>query len=244
MAQPCVTCTHENRSAIEAMIAGGAGLSAVERKFHVTRDALRRHRDRHMSASLAAIHEAVSRKVQREVANAATARDRVEGLVAKLEALVERTDSERRESMLLGASRELRASIELLARLSGELRPENQRRSDPQPQHLRRVGPNRQAILAALQRHPDALADVTEALRLLGMEAGRERTSWPATCCAPSIPSRSARRSAWSRTTGRSGRCAAGIRGNSGTAAASPASQRLPLWLPSTRPTPCRTRWS
>jgi hypothetical protein len=55
-----------------------------------------------------------------------TARDRVEGLVSKLETLVNRTHDEKRESMLLGASRELRASIELLARLSGELRPENQ----------------------------------------------------------------------------------------------------------------------
>jgi hypothetical protein len=169
MAQPCVTCTHENRAAIEAMIAGGAGLSAVERKFHLTRDALRRHRDRHMSASLAAIHEAVSEKVLREVANATTARDRVEGLVAKLEALVERTDSERRESMLLQASRELRGAIELLARLSGELRPENQ--TTVQVLNLSTSDEwvrTRGAILVALQRHPAALADVTDALRLLG----------------------------------------------------------------------------
>ncbi len=98
-----------------------------------------------------------------------TARDRVEGLVAKLEDIVQRTHDERRESMLLGASRELRASIELLARLSGELRPE----ASVNVQVLNLQTSNewqqmRQVILAALRPHPDALADVANALRQLG----------------------------------------------------------------------------
>jgi hypothetical protein len=68
--------------------------------------------------------------------------------------------------MLLGASRELRASIELLARLSGELRPENQ--TTVQVLSLSTSDEwvrTRMTILAALQRHPDALADVADALR-------------------------------------------------------------------------------
>jgi hypothetical protein len=162
MAGYCRTCTSEDKAAIEALIVSGRSLSAVGRQFSMDRDALRRHRDRHMSMALTALRAEQGTAVQIET----TARDRVEGLVSKLEALVNRTHDEKRESMLLGASRELRASIELLARLSGELRPENQ--TTVQVLNLSTSEEwvrTRMTILAALQRHPDALADVTDALR-------------------------------------------------------------------------------
>jgi phosphotransferase system HPr-like phosphotransfer protein len=164
MAGVCSTCTSSDKAAIEALIASGAGLSKLERQFGITRDALRRHRDRHMSMALTTLRAEQGHSVQIE----ATARDRVENLVAKLEALVERTDSERRESMLLQASRELRGAIELLARLSGELRPDmsvnvavvNLATSD-EWQRTRAV------ILGRLRQHPEALADVLDGLRSL-----------------------------------------------------------------------------
>jgi hypothetical protein len=162
MAGYCRTCTSEDKAAIEALIVSGRSLSAVGRQFSMDRDALRRHRDRHMSMALTALRAEQGTAVQIET----TARDRVEGLVSKLEALVNRTHDEKRESMLLGASRELRASIELLARLSGELRPENQ--TTVQVLNLSTSEEwvrTRMTILAALQRHPEALADVTDALR-------------------------------------------------------------------------------
>lgn len=162
MAGYCRTCTSEDKATIEALIVSGRSLSAVGRQFSMDRDALRRHRDRHMSMALTALRAEQGTAVQIET----TARDRVEGLVSKLEALVNRTHDEKRESMLLGASRELRASIELLARLSGELRPENQ--TTVQVLNLSTSDEwvrTRMTILAALQRHPEALADVTDALR-------------------------------------------------------------------------------
>jgi phosphotransferase system HPr-like phosphotransfer protein len=165
MAGTCATCTSDAKATIEALIASGQGLSAIERQFKITRDALRRHRDRHMSMALTALRAEQGTAVRVE----ASARDRVEGLVAKLEALVDRTHDEKRETMLLGASRELRASIELLARLSGELRPEAQVQVavvnlSTSDEWVRTRG----AILLALQRHPEALADVAVALRQLG----------------------------------------------------------------------------
>jgi hypothetical protein len=162
MAGYCRTCTSDDKATIEALIVSGRSLSAVGRQFSMERDALRRHRDRHMSMALTALRAEQGTAVQIET----TARDRVEGLVSKLEALVNRTHDEKRESMLLGGSRELRASIELLARLSGELRPENQ--TTVQVLNLSTSEEwvrTRMTILAALQRHPEALADVTDALR-------------------------------------------------------------------------------
>jgi hypothetical protein len=149
------------------MIASGVGLSEVGRRFTMNRDALRRHRDRHMSVALTAFRQEQGHAVQVET----TARDRVEALVAKLETLVERTDSEKRESMLLQASRELRGAIELLARLSGELRPESQINvavvnlaTSDEWQRTRSV------ILDRLRRHPDALSDVLDGLRQIASE--------------------------------------------------------------------------
>lgn len=168
MSGVCVTCTHPARDMIEAKIVGGVGLSALEREYALSRDALRRHRDRHLSPQVAAVAQVVREEHGKEMVLATSAKTRVEGLVAKLEALVSRTHDEKRESMLLGASRELRASIELLARLSGELRPENQQtiqilNLSTSEEWVR----TRMAILGALQRHPEALIDVTTALRLL-----------------------------------------------------------------------------
>lgn len=165
MAGTCVTCTHPDRATLEALMGSGMGLSEVGRRFSMNRDALRRHRDRHMSAALTTLRQeqGVTLKVE------TTARDRVEGLVAKLEALVQRTDDERRESMLLGASRELRASLELLARLSGELRPENQ--TTIQVLNLSTAPEwvaTRKAILGALSPFPDAQFAVIESLRSIG----------------------------------------------------------------------------
>lgn len=122
MAGLCRTCTSPERAAIEALMVNGTSLSAIGRQFSMERDALRRHRDRHMTPALVAVRREENRREGLNV----TAADRVKALLDKLEAMVERTDNERRESMLLGASRELRAAIELSARLSGELRPENQ----------------------------------------------------------------------------------------------------------------------
>ena len=54
MAGYCRTCTSEDKAAIEALIVSGRSLSAVGRQFSMDRDALRRHRDRHMSMALTA----------------------------------------------------------------------------------------------------------------------------------------------------------------------------------------------
>lgn len=173
MAGVCATCASEHRGAIEALMVGGQhsrNLSAIERRYGITRDALRRHRDNHLSPTIIAVRQ----EAEREVSLALTAKDRVEGLVAKLEALVERTDSEKRESMLLQASRELRGAIELMARLSGELRPENTQvnvavvnlATSDEWQRTRAV------ILDRLRRHPAALDDVLAGLRQIAGQTG------------------------------------------------------------------------
>ena len=173
MAQLCKTCHSTMRPAIEAEIAAGISLSVLERKYHMTRDALRRHREAHMSPSVVPIRPEKKDGLD-EKAVAKTARDRVQSLLEKLEALVERTHDQQRESMLLGASRELRAAIELSAKLTGELRPDSSVNvnvvnlaTSEEWQRTRAV------ILSRLQRHPEALDDVLDGLRQI---AGSDAT--------------------------------------------------------------------
>ncbi len=162
MSRACATCHSPNRAEIEAQIVSGIGLSAIERDFPITRDALRRHRENHMSPTLIAVKNEHARQSNL----AATAADRVASLLGKLEDLVERTHEERRESMLLAASRELRSAIELSAKLDGSLRPENQ--TTVQVLNLS-TSPEwidvRSRILAALAPYPEARIAVAEALR-------------------------------------------------------------------------------
>lgn len=162
MSRACATCHSPDRAEIEAQIVSGIGLSAIERDFPITRDALRRHRENHMSPTLIA----VKNEQARQSTLAATAADRVASLLGKLEDLVERTHEERRESMLLAASRELRSAIELSAKLDGSLRPENQ--TTVQVLNLS-TSPEwievRSRILQALAPFPEARIAVAEALR-------------------------------------------------------------------------------
>ena len=173
MAAICSTCTHPERNTIEAELVARIPLSRLARDHGLTRDALRRHRDRHLSPAVAA-STAVRDEVERRSGLVTSARERIESLVTKLEALVERTHDEKRESMLLQASRELRASIELAARLSGELRPEASVQvavvnlsTSPEWQETRT------AILDALMPFPQA--QIAVAGRLARLTAGDDQ---------------------------------------------------------------------
>jgi nucleotide-binding universal stress UspA family protein len=93
--------------------------------------------------------------------------DRIEDLAARLERALDRAETSGHAASFVGVARELRSSVELLAKLSGELKPDG-----PTVQVLNlQASPDwvatRSALMAALQRHPEALADVAAALARL-----------------------------------------------------------------------------
>jgi hypothetical protein len=120
MGRNCVTCMSPRRAAIDAQLAGGEPLAAVARRYKLTPDALRRHRNAHLSKAIVAV--AIE---QYGLESAASAYEstvlRLEGLVDRLEGLL--TVAEDRKSLMGGANiaREIRSSLELIARLRGEL---------------------------------------------------------------------------------------------------------------------------
>ncbi|MGO9179277.1 MAG: hypothetical protein ACLQBX_06070 [Candidatus Limnocylindrales bacterium] len=158
MSVPCVTCTHPKRAAIDAQLAAGRTLLSISAAFGVGAKALSRHRDRHLSPALLTL-SAESRQT-----SARSALSRIEALARRLERALDSAEADGRTGAFLSAARELRSSIELLARLSGELKPDGVQvqvlnlQTSPEWVELR------SAVLHALEPFPEARAAVADAI--------------------------------------------------------------------------------
>lgn len=110
------------------------------------RHSLSRHRDRHLTPALVRV------AADRADAGALTAHERVEQLYQRVVSLLDAAEQEGKASLTLSAIREARSCAELLARLSGELKPDG-----PQMQLLFTQDPGWQqfaaGLLTILERH-------------------------------------------------------------------------------------------
>lgn len=160
----CTACHHESREALDAALSlGQASLGDLAARFGVTRHALARHRERHLSPALARV------AMEREEAGARSAMARLETLYGKANRVLELAEQEGKASLSLSAIRELRGLVELLAKLTGEL--------DERPQVAvvnLATSPEwvqlRGRLVAALQPYPEARAAVGR--ELAALEAG------------------------------------------------------------------------
>lgn len=126
MARICTVCTSPGRNRVDSELAGGAPVAGVAKRHKLSVDALRRHKENHLSPALARV--AVERYGAESARDAfSSVVDRVETLVDRLEALM--TIAEEKHALTGGSNvaREIRQSLELIARLRGELddRPQN-----------------------------------------------------------------------------------------------------------------------
>jgi len=158
----CTVCTSPAHALVDTELAGGAPLAAVARRHRLSSDAVRRHRESHLSPALKRLSLEKVRAESAESAFSATV-DRVESLVGRLEALL--SVAEERKSLVGGATvaRELRQCLELISRLRGELddRPQNLTVNVlASPEFSRAVG----AILTATEAFPEARVRIADAL--------------------------------------------------------------------------------
>lgn len=116
MAQECSICTHPRRAEIDQAIARGDAHRAIAREFGVSRHALDRHKKNgHIAQQIAKAAEA------KEIAEAKTLLDEVTSLKARALTILDNAENEgTREACL--ALREVRGIIELMAKVTGELR--------------------------------------------------------------------------------------------------------------------------
>lgn len=118
MARLCTTCSHPERAAIDRELVGNGSKRRIAAKYGIPARSLHRHAVEHLPEWLriAAVGD--------EIAEAKTLRARVERMVGHAERLLEDSAAVRHGAAILAAIRELRPSLELLGRATGELKTE------------------------------------------------------------------------------------------------------------------------
>ena len=155
MPRKCSVCTHPDREAIDEALVGSTAISAISAKYcDISEDAVGRHKANHLPAKLVMAEKA------KEVAQADSLLDQVRDLQSRAYGILDKAEGAGDLRTALGAIREARGNLELLAKLLGEL--------DERPQLNILVAPQVQyVILSALEPYPTARVAVAEALREL-----------------------------------------------------------------------------
>ena len=152
----CTVCQHPSRSAVEQALVSGRSNTSIGSEFGLSKDAVRRHRDRHLAPVMRGAMGS------REGRAGRTAVDRMEDLYGRAEALLTSFEEGNRGALALGALKELRGIVELLAKLTGELDERPQvtinLAASPEWQQVQAI------ILQALAAHPEARQAVAGAL--------------------------------------------------------------------------------
>jgi hypothetical protein len=158
--RPCTICTHARRGEIEAALTAGVGsFRNLATQFGVGEAALRRHAQNHIPDAIAAAVEAQQAQI---VAHGSSIITQVRDLHARALACLAAAEGDNDRRTLLGAIREARATLELVAKLEGQLqeRAAVQVNVVASPEWTRLRG----VIVAALAPHPEARLAVAAAL--------------------------------------------------------------------------------
>lgn len=161
MTQVCSICSSAHRDVVDRLLVMGGSYRRIAARFSLTEQAVRRHKANHLPAALAKAQGA------QEVAQADNLLLQLQWLQWKALTLLDAAEKAGDGRTALGAIREARGNIELLARLMGELN-DNSHSDDfitsPEWESVRAM------LMQALQAYPDARAEVAEGLLRLKEE--------------------------------------------------------------------------
>ncbi len=167
MSRPCHICNHQEKEEINRRLVRGDSIAGISREFVVGEDALRRHRDNHLPAGLAASPTA------QELASADILLNEVRSLEAdtrRLRDLAEQQGDLR--TALLGVDKALRC-LELYAKIQGQI--------DDRPQiHMAQISIYAspewltvgRALVEELSGYPELKARI--AARLMALQESRQ----------------------------------------------------------------------
>ncbi len=157
MPRVCTVCTHSQRAAIDAALVAGESFRYVAERFGTSATALFRHKAEHIPASLTKAQEV------EEVAQADDLLSQVRDLQAAALRILKTAEQAGDLKIALGAIREARGNLELLAKLLGELdeRPTVNVLIAPEWHRMRTV------LVEVLGPYPDAKVAVAGALARL-----------------------------------------------------------------------------
>jgi hypothetical protein len=159
----CTICEHPDREAIDRSLVGDSSNLSVSSLFGVSESAVRRHKANHLPAKL------VMAQAAEEVAQADDLLQQVRDLQGRVLAILGKAEAAGDLRTALGAIREARGNLELLAKLLGELDERPVVNLDVSPEWLEL----RAVIVAALEPYSDARGAVLRALDGVGNGGGR-----------------------------------------------------------------------
>ena len=117
MAMVCTICRHEGREAIDRALLGGETLRNIAERYGVSTTALHRHKARDISKALVRAAEA------QEIAHDRDLLERVRDLVESAHGILATAEARGDHRTALAAIREVRGTLELLGKITGELTP-------------------------------------------------------------------------------------------------------------------------
>ena len=135
MAGTCSVCSHSDREAIDRAILDGESNRSIAERFGIGRMAAQRHKP-HIAGALVQAREI------KEVARADTLLDQVLSLNSRALAILEHAEHGGDVRECCAAIRECRGVLELMAKVAGQMPPENQTNVliNLDPQALRSLG--------------------------------------------------------------------------------------------------------
>jgi hypothetical protein len=154
MPRSCTICEHPEREVIDQALVGDASNRSLASLYDVSEAAVRRHKAKHLPAKL------LMAQAAEEMAQADTLLGQVRDLQERALDILGKAEEAGELRTALGAIREARGNLELLAKLLGELdeRPVVNLNLSPEWLELRAV------IVTALEPHPEARGAVLRAL--------------------------------------------------------------------------------
>jgi len=162
MPRTCTVCSHPQRDAIDKALASGESFRGLSAKYRVSEDALGRHKEHHLPATLAQATQA------QEVARADNLIDEMRNLQQITMGILSRAGMAGDHRVALQAVGEARRNLELLGKLLCLL--------DERPQINVLLSPEwiqvRTKVLYALSPYPEAREAVSKTL-LLEVDSGR-----------------------------------------------------------------------
>ncbi len=153
MPRTCTICAHEQRAEIDAALLAGEPYRVIAQRYAASEDAVYRHKG-HLPRLIVKAHEA------QEVAQADTLLEQVLSLKARALSILDKAEDAGDLRTAVSAIREARATVELFAKLSGELQQEGTVNLVVNAEWLTL----RAVVIGALQPYPDAAGAVTRAL--------------------------------------------------------------------------------
>jgi hypothetical protein len=157
----CAVCALPavDREKVEGDLAMHVPLLKLERRWGISRSALRAHRGHHISPALTAL------RTERALTSVRKVADRIEDLVVETDKMYQSAKKVVNMPMALRAVREQRDNYELLAKVTGEL--------DDRPQVTVNIQQSaafiavRSVIFEVLEPHPQLRAEISRRLRVL-----------------------------------------------------------------------------